>query len=175
MDKSGLLEGSIQAVKDVERETLAVNGVSTKGGQFVNEGLQAALCAQVLLGRLDEGGEKEHLLELLRSYVLLAASRTIAGGDYFCVVEDLFGGDGTVLCSSQGSASLSVAAGPEEIAVIVGERFGLFAAENMGDTSLINFSCIATTTIKVPVSASDLLSRPDEFISREIMVEPRGE
>ena len=165
----------MQAVKDVERETLAVNGVSTKGGQFVNEGLQAALCAQVLLGRLDEGGEKEHLLELLRSYVLLAASRTIAGGDYFCVVEDLFGGDGTVLCSSQGSASLSVAAGPEEIAVIVGERFGLFAAENMGDTSLINFSCIATTTIKVPVSASDLLSRPDEFISREIMVEPRGE
>ena len=58
---------------------------------------------------------------------------------------------------------------------VMGERFGLFAAENMGDTSLINFSCIATTTIKVPVSASDLLSRPDEFISREIMVEPRGE
>ena len=32
-----------QAIKDVERETLVVNGVSTKGGLFVGEGLQVVL------------------------------------------------------------------------------------------------------------------------------------
>ena len=83
-----------QAIKDVERETLMVNGVSTKGGQFVSEGLQVVICSQVLGKQLTEegDGEREQLVELLRSYLLLAASRTIAGGDYFCVVEDLFAG-----------------------------------------------------------------------------------
>ncbi len=163
-----------QAVKDVERETMVVNGTSTKGGRFVGEGLQAVICSCVLEGRPHESNseEQEQLQELLRSYILLAASRTIAGGDYFCVVEDLFAGDGTVLCSSQGSASLSVVAEVDKIAITVREGFGLFVADNIGDVPLINFSCVATTAIKVPQGAADLLARPDEFIAREIAVEP---
>ena len=80
-----------------------------------------------------------------------------------------------MLCSSQGSASLSVATTSEEITVIVGEEFGLYIADNMGGSSLINFCCVATTLIKVPLTAADLVARPDEFITREISVEPHNE
>ena len=40
----------------------------------------------------------EELRALLLSHILLAASRTAAGGDAFFIVNDLYGGEGLVLC-----------------------------------------------------------------------------
>ena len=70
-----------------------------EGRSVRGEGPQVVLRSRVLEKRPGEegAGEREHLMELLKSYLLLAASRTIAGGDYFCVVEDLFAG--RALCS----------------------------------------------------------------------------
>jgi hypothetical protein len=50
---------------------------------------------------------------LLLNYVLIAASRTSASGDAFFIVQDLYGGDGLVLCSTAAPrASSSVGTSP---------------------------------------------------------------
>ena len=92
--------------------------------------------------------------ELLVSTVLVAASRTIASGDAFFIVQDLYGGEGLILRPSQcshnintsissgsGSSSVSVSGGvnsltinltAEEILVQVQEGFDLFLQGGAG-------------------------------------------
>jgi len=50
-------------------------------------------------------------LELLESNVLIAASRTVASGDAFFIVEDLYGGDGLLLMPSKPNAAAAAKLG----------------------------------------------------------------
>jgi hypothetical protein len=195
----------VQAFKDVNRESMLVNGTIMKGSSFTKEGIKTLLSSSVLgekkqiveedeeeVDVWEEGGAlrvRNSMHHLLQIYVMLAASRTIAGGDCLCIVEDLFGGEGLVLCPSRLEDNYSNCApdsiGPSEpnlevivdsigIRVIVRESFGLYVADLIGksDNALIHFRCSTITTIRLPLTQADLVSRPHEIVQRNITVLP---
>jgi hypothetical protein len=94
------------------------------------------------------------ILELLHCHIVLAASRTIAAGDAFIILNDLYGGDGLLLCpnpapritvsssmkspSRQNGADLrhhhcdiSIAITTTGIKVILKERYRLYASAEL--------------------------------------------
>jgi hypothetical protein len=94
------------------------------------------------------------ILELLHCHIVLAASRTIAAGDAFIILNDLYGGDGLLLCpnpapritvsssmkspSRQNGADLrhhhcdiSIAITTTGVKVILKERYRLYASAEL--------------------------------------------
>jgi len=106
-------------------------------------------------------------LELLESNVLIAASRTIASGDAFFIVEDLYGGEGLLLCpataahaAQRGAASIRVSVSVEGISVAVSEHFNLVSAEDVSSGSsacrpLVSFECLTKTLIHLGGAADE--------------------
>lgn len=194
----------MQAFKDVNRESVVVNGTSMKGATFTQEGIKSLLSSSAILGvsEIDEAEEAEDereegddsgpsvvrnsMYQLLQIYVMLAASRTIAGGDSLCIVEDLFGGEGLILCPSRpeenggsdpkgpSGPSLEVDMDLKELRVILQESFGLYVSDLIGksDSALIHFRCSTITTIRLPLTKAEVVSKPHNVIQRCITVVP---
>jgi hypothetical protein len=109
------------------------------------------------------------ILELLHCHVVLAASRTIAAGDAFIILNDLFGGDGLVFCptacpreSKSPAASLaencdiSLALTTNGIKVVLKERYRLYVENQLDLCSriddvqpLMQFECTTSTIILI--------------------------
>ena len=189
----------VQAFKDVNRESVVVNGKDMKGATFTQEGIKTLLSDAAKLGtdkeEIGEGiqddsptklDDRQSVSQLLQIYVILAASRTIAGGDSFCIVEDLFGGEGLILCPCRGDndqdsgltglsiPNLQVDMDSRGLHVILRESFGLYVSEYIGnpESALINFRCSTRTSISLPLTLSELNSKPHEAIKRYITVVP---
>ena len=184
-----------QAVKDLRRECSVLNGVVYTGDDiqpaisrelgkvmvFVFD-LPMDIWAQTHWGvdgvHVGVGIEAEksatavciETYSLLLNYVLIAASRTIASGDAFFIVEDLYGGDDLVLCSSaapriSGGAvspaesppvSISITITTSGIVVQVSEFFMLLSESAIANEAsaakrrpLVKFKCITSTHIRL--------------------------
>lgn len=73
-------------------------------------------------------------VDLMSRFLLIASSRTLASGDAFFILNDLFGGDGLTLSSSSSSARLDggkdgikVGISPLHISVECGQCYDLFS------------------------------------------------
>eukprot|EP01040_Poterioochromonas_malhamensis_P011145 gene11145-12144_t len=139
------------------------------------------------------------LLELLHCHVVLAASRTIAAGDAFIILNDLYGGDGLVFCPSltprspQTHCDISISVTTSVIKVVLRERYRLLASHLLDRCSamdevvpLMCFECTTTTLLLLTsegqgeVSPYDkaakllnvLITDPDRVCKRAVTIEP---
>jgi hypothetical protein len=125
------------------------------------------------------------ILEILHCHIVLAASRTISAGDAFIILNDLYGGEGLLLCPTiqpRGSSkkndhasdiSIMIAAGG--IKIVLKERYRLFAGAQLESYSrmsdvqpLMCFECTVTTLLLL--SPELFLSTPPSSSRRERVV-----
>jgi hypothetical protein len=132
------------------------------------------------------------MLDLLYHHALIAVSRTTAGGDAFFIVEDLFGGDGLVICPAATSSSdqdqpsyrTKISITTAGIKIVLHERYKLFA-EGALDRPLVCFRCSTTTLIvlekQLGTNATSarhlefyhrLMTSPESVCYRAMSVEP---
>jgi hypothetical protein len=128
---------------------------------------------------------KQHLLKLLMNYTLLAMCRSIAGGDAYIVLNDLYGGEGVMLCPcaamfrksspSKGSSArlkyderyftTEVTVGGSGIKVVVRECYNLLPEcapslaanghSSLDIEPLATFVCTTTTLINLAIVAEE--------------------
>ena len=98
----------VQALRDLDREIISLNSVILNGADAINE--ISELLYRILPRYLDDpdpaifpinSGEKEAqrvIIDTTLRYILISASRTIAGGDGFFVLDDLYGSADLIIC-----------------------------------------------------------------------------
>jgi hypothetical protein len=124
------------------------------------------------------------ILELLHCHIVLAASRTIAAGDAFIILNDLYGGDGLLLCpnpeprkvlsSSAKSPSrlngtdithhpcdISVAITTTGIKVILKERYRLYASTELDH-------CTSSLSYVAPLMSFECITTTLLLLSSEV-------
>jgi hypothetical protein len=124
----------VQAIKDVQREEISVNGTPVMGVNVQSELLKAV--------RIALPDVSPALVEMLVEVALLSASRTTAGGDGYFIVEDLYSSEGMVLVpmrqrqprSSDTGIAMSVTA--KGIHITLRDRHGLYVQDSLAGSDL---------------------------------------
>jgi len=98
----------VQALRDLDREIISLNSVILNGSDAINE--ISEVLYRIMPQYLDcpvefpkNSGEKETqaqsvIIDTTLRYILISASRTIAGGDGFFVLDDLYGSEDLIIC-----------------------------------------------------------------------------
>ena len=170
-----------QATKDIVRETLFLRKYDHPEKQINGEEILSEI-SQV--SEIDFGfGERLNKEELL-TYILLAASRTIATGDALFIVEDLYGGEGLLLkplSQNEKQTELIVRVTSQKIVVTVRESFALLSVEDVDGNAVMKFLCESKTFFDFSevlsesdhtVSFTGKDSNLEDFIKRRAKIEP---
>lgn len=183
-----------QAKKDLLRELAMLDDQICSGNTILDE-IQVSVdrCASSLFTVEDESTfQSKQLSELLYVSILLACSRTIASGDAFFILEDLFGGENLVLCPcAQGvgsrnlespdpeNISLCVSFDENQILITMKESFNLFDCESIGlpnVSPLVSFRCLTKTRIQFVSKKNDTSNLLWDFIPKDVeLIEKKEE
>jgi hypothetical protein len=143
-----------QVLKDVSRERFVVEGVAVAPSE-VREHLAA-----VLQARCEGMGRGGAGVEEAVHRILLAASRTVFGGDTFFLVRELFGGDGVVVAPAQNGGHDPIDIGVEQggeagLRVVVKTRnvYSIYSGLDLSGAAMVNLSASVTEVLPWEVQA----------------------
>ena len=127
---------------------------------------------------------RSKLVYMLLNNVLVSISRTASGGDAFFILEDLYGGDGLILCPVSKKINPSITISTIGIKIVLQEDYSLY--NDVTYPPLMHFKCTTVTTVQFNdesknMKKSDLIctyiqnfmQSPEKMINRYVTIEPK--
>ncbi len=124
---------------------------------------------------------RNKLVDMLLNNVLVSISRTASGGDAFFILEDLYGGDGLILCPANRKVNPSITASAFGMKIVLQDDYSLY--NDITYPPLMHFKCTTVTTIQLNNESIDtakiesyiqcFMQSPEKMINRYVTIEPR--
>ncbi len=124
------------------------------------------------------------LVNMLLNNVLVSISRTASGGDAFFILEDLYGGDGLILCPANKKMNPSITISAFGIKIVLQEDYSLY--NDVTHPPLMHFKCTTVTTIQfndeskntkkldlICTYIQNFMQSPEKMINRYVTIEPK--
>jgi len=127
---------------------------------------------------------RSKLVNMLLNNLLISISRSTSGGDAFFILEDLYGGEGLILCPANKKIHPSITINAMGIKVVLQEDYSLY--NDITYPPLMHFKCTTVTTIQLTNEATNtkkvdlicayiqsFMQSPEKMINRYVTIEPK--